>query len=148
MEQDIFDRTELLLGKEVMKRLQDTRVIIFGIGGVGSWCAESLVRSGIGHLTIVDNDNVSVSNINRQAMATTETVGMPKVEVMKKRLLSINPDADIIALQELYCTQTAEQFHLRLWSTGGSPVMLPSWSTGGSPVMLPAMTMWSTPSTA
>ena len=112
MEQDIFDRTELLLGKEVMKRLQDTRVIIFGIGGVGSWCAESLVRSGIGHLTIVDNDNVSVSNINRQAMATTETVGMPKVEVMKKRLLSINPDADIIALQELYCTQTAEQFHL------------------------------------
>ena len=74
-EQDIFQRSELLLGAEAMGRISEKRVIIFGVGGVGSWCAESLVRSGIKQLTIVDSDCVCASNINRQLMATTETVG-------------------------------------------------------------------------
>ena len=108
----IFNRAELLLGEDVMERLAQTRVIIFGIGGVGSWCAESLVRSGIGHLTMVDSDCVAASNINRQAMAFTDTIGMAKVEVMKERLLRINPYADIIARQEVYSAETAQSFHL------------------------------------
>lgn len=111
-EKEIFNRTELLLGWDAMERIAKTRVIIFGIGGVGSWCAESLVRSGIRHLTIVDSDRVSVTNINRQAMATTETVGRVKVEVMKDRLLSINPHAKITALPEIYSAETSESFHL------------------------------------
>ena len=73
--QAIFRRTELLLGDEAMERLSSKKVIVFGVGGVGSWCAESLIRSGIRHLTIVDSDHVCISNINRQLMATTKTVG-------------------------------------------------------------------------
>ena len=83
-EQEIFQRSELLLGAEAMSRLAEKRVIVFGVGGVGSWCAESLVRSGIKHLTIVDSDIVCTSNINRQLMATTETVGQVKVDVLKE----------------------------------------------------------------
>lgn len=111
-EKDIFNRAELLLGKAAMERLSGTRVIIFGIGGVGSWCAESLVRSGISHLTIVDSDRVSVSNINRQAMATTDTVGQLKVDVMRRRLLSINPHAEIVAMPDIYSAESAGGFHL------------------------------------
>ena len=80
LDQAIFRRSELLLGDEAMSRIAEKRVIIFGVGGVGSWCAESLVRSGIRHLTIVDSDTVCASNINRQLMATTETVGCVKVQ--------------------------------------------------------------------
>ena len=94
-EKAILNRTRLLLGDATMSRLGDMRVIIFGVGGVGSWCAESLIRSGVGHLTMVDSDCVNVSNVNRQAMATTRTVGRVKVEAMRERLLDINPDADI-----------------------------------------------------
>ena len=112
MRQEIFSRTELLLGKETTTAIANKRVIIFGVGGVGSWCAESLVRSGIQHLTIVDSDHVCVTNINRQLMATTETVGRPKVEVLKERLLTINPAADINALQQVYCAETATSFHI------------------------------------
>ena len=75
IEQAIFQRSQLLLGDEAMNRIAEKRVIIFGVGGVGSWCAESLVRSGIQHLTIVDFDRVDVTNVNRQLMATTKTVG-------------------------------------------------------------------------
>ena len=82
---DIFSRTELLLGEEAMERLGRAKVIVFGVGGVGSWCAEGLVRSGIGHLTIVDPDCVGETNVNRQLMATTATIGQPKVEVLKAR---------------------------------------------------------------
>lgn len=106
----IFRRSELLLGSEAMDRIAQKRVIIFGVGGVGSWCAESLVRSGIHHLTIVDSDCVSVTNINRQLMATTKTVGMPKVEVLKERLLSINPQAEITALQQIFSEESASKF--------------------------------------
>ena len=115
METGIFNRIELLIGKSALDALQELRVIIFGVGGVGSWCAESLIRSGVGHLTIVDSDRVCVSNINRQLMATTETVGEVKVDVLKKRLLTINPQADILALQEIYCADTAASFHIETY---------------------------------
>ena len=112
LEQEIFQRSELLLGQEAMERIAQKRVIIFGVGGVGSWCAESLVRSGIKQLTIVDSDSVCVSNINRQLMATTETIGKVKVDVLRERLLSINPSAQIIAIHEFFTAETAESFHL------------------------------------
>ena len=98
----IFRRSELLLGNEAMDRIAQKRVIIFGVGGVGSWCAESLVRSGIRQLTIVDSDRVCITNINRQLMATTKTVGQVKVEALKERLLTINPSAEIMALQKIF----------------------------------------------
>ena len=112
MDSAIFRRNELLLGSETMERIAQKRVIIFGVGGVGSWCAESLVRSGISRLTIVDSDRVSVTNINRQLMATTKTVGQVKVDTLKERLLSINPKAEITALQQVFSEETAESFQL------------------------------------
>ena len=111
-ENDIFGRFELLMGAETVERIGQKRVILFGVGGVGSWCAESLVRSGILHLTIVDSDCVCTSNINRQLMATTKTVGQPKVDVLKERLLSINPSADIKALQMVFNEESASEFEL------------------------------------
>ena len=108
----IFRRSEMLLGNEVMERMAQKRVIIFGVGGVGSWCVESLVRSGIHKLTIVDSDRVSITNINRQLMATTKTVGQVKVEALKERLLTINPSAEITALQKIFTQETAEEFDL------------------------------------
>ena len=112
IEQAIFRRTELLLGDELMERLSSKSVIIFGVGGVGSWCAESLTRSGIRKLTIVDSDRVCITNINRQLMATTKTVGQVKVEALKERLLSINPSAEITALQQIFTAETTESFQL------------------------------------
>ena len=112
IEQAIFQRSQLLLGDEAMSRIAEKRVIVFGVGGVGSWCAESLVRSGIQHLTIVDFDRVDVTNVNRQLMATTETVGQVKVDALKERLLSINSSAEITALQQVFTAETAESFHL------------------------------------
>ena len=108
----IFRRSELLLGNEAMERIAQKRVIIFGVGGVGSWCAESLVRSGIRQLTIVDSDRVCITNINRQLMATSKTVGQVKVEALKERLLTINPKAEITALQQIFNEETAESFNL------------------------------------
>ena len=108
----IFRRSELLLGSDAMDRIAQKRVIIFGVGGVGSWCAESLVRSGIRQLTIVDSDRVCITNINRQLMATTKTVGQVKVDALKERLLSINPKAEITALQKIFTEETAPEFHL------------------------------------
>ena len=107
IEQAIFRRLELLLGDEAMSRIAEKRVIVFGVGGVGSWCAESLVCSGICRLTIVDSDRVCITNINRQLMATTKTVGQVKVDAMKERLLSINPSAEITALQQIFTAETA-----------------------------------------
>ena len=112
MEQAIFRRAELLLGDEAMSCIGEKRVIIFGVGGVGSWCAESLIRSGIKHLTIVDSDRVSITNINRQLMATTKTVGQVKVDALKERLLTINPSAEITALQQVFTAETADSFQL------------------------------------
>ena len=112
LDQAIFRRSELLLGDEAMSRIAEKRVIIFGVGGVGSWCAESLMRSGIRKLTMVDSDCVSVTNINRQLMATSKTVGQVKVEALKERLLSINPSAEITALQQIFTAETAESFDI------------------------------------
>ena len=112
IEQDIFNRTKRLVGDSVMENIFQKRVILFGVGGVGSWCAESLVRSGIQNLTIVDSDNVSITNVNRQLMATTKTVGKVKVDVLKERLLEINPNANIDARAELYEESNSDQFQL------------------------------------
>lgn len=112
IEKGIFQRSELLFGSEKMALLSTKRVIIFGIGGVGSWCAESLVRTGIRQLTIVDFDDICVSNINRQLHATTQTIGLAKVEVLKNRLLEINPTAEILALQKIYTADTHDSFDL------------------------------------
>lgn len=112
IEQGIFNRTQLLLGDDAMKRIADAKVIVFGVGGVGSWCCEALLRSGIRYLTIVDSDRVCITNINRQLMATTQTVGQVKVDALKSRLLSINPSAEITAIQKIFCEETADQFDL------------------------------------
>lgn len=107
MNSRIFDRTRLLLGDEAMKRIGEVRVAVFGIGGVGSWVAEALVRSGVSHLTIIDNDIVDITNVNRQMPATSSTIGEIKVEVAKRRLLEINPDAKIDAMRLFYTADTA-----------------------------------------
>ncbi len=107
-----FNRLRLLLGDDVLSRMMAKRVIVFGVGGVGSWCAESLVRSGICNITLVDADKVCVTNINRQLLATTSTIDGVKVEVMKRRLLDINPDVQVTALEKRYDESTASQFNL------------------------------------
>lgn len=101
-----------MLGNGTMEKIYKAKVIIFGVGGVGSWCAESLVRSGISHLTIVDSDRVCVTNINRQLLATTKTVGQVKVEVLKQRLLEINPLVQITAIQKIYDAESSDSFGL------------------------------------
>lgn len=115
IEKAIYNRTELLLGDDVMQVLARTRVIILGVGGVGSWCAEGLVRSGVTHLTIVDSDRVCITNVNRQLMATTKTVGQVKVDALKNHLLEINPKAEIEAIQSIYCEETADSFDLDIY---------------------------------
>ena len=109
---DNFTRVELLLGRDVLKQIASQRVILFGVGGVGSWCAEALVRSGITQLTIVDPDRVNVSNLNRQLPATQKTIGELKVEVLKERLLAINPEAQITAIAQIYTESTSASFYL------------------------------------
>ena len=101
MMDEFFSRSEALLGAKAMEALRAKKVIIFGVGGVGSWCAEALVRTGLIHLTIVDGDVVQASNVNRQLPATRATIGMPKVEALKARLLEINPEAEIEARKEM-----------------------------------------------
>lgn len=110
-----FDRMQLLTGRETLECLGRTRVIIFGVGGVGSWCAEALVRSGVGTLTMVDSDLICRTNINRQVQATVETVGKVKVTELAKRLRQINPDALITARQEIYERDGAPKFELHTY---------------------------------
>lgn len=95
-----------------MAKLAEAKVIVFGVGGVGSWCAESLVRTGLRYLTIVDSDAVEESNLNRQLMATSSTVGLPKVAALKARLVDINPEAVIEAIEKRYNAETAAEFDL------------------------------------
>ncbi len=106
---DQFARTELLLGPEGMRKLKESSVAVFGIGGVGSYAAEVLIRSGIGEIILIDYDIIDITNINRQVHATRKTVGMFKVEAMKERLLDINPDAKIIVHKEKYNKETKEK---------------------------------------
>ena len=105
-----FNRTELLLGKENMEKLKKAHVLIFGIGGVGGYVVEALARSGIYHFTLVDNDVISETNINRQIIATLDNIGEDKVEVMKKRILSINKEAEVKIRKCFYLPDTASEF--------------------------------------
>lgn len=109
---DIFNRVNRLVGSEALLNISNAKIIVFGIGGVGSWTVEALVRSGVGHITIVDADTVATSNINRQLPATTLTVGQLKVEVMQQRMLEINPEVDIKAVAMRYTAETADDFVL------------------------------------
>ncbi len=95
-----------------MQQIGEARVILFGVGGVGSWCAESLIRSGIMHLTLVDSDRICITNINRQLPATTKTVGRVKVDVLRERLLEINPNAEITAIQGIYSAENKADYRL------------------------------------
>ncbi|MGN0847850.1 MAG: ThiF family adenylyltransferase [Kiritimatiellia bacterium] len=108
----IFDRTELMLGAAALAALGAARVAIFGLGGVGSWCAESLVRSGVGRLMLVDSDRVCITNVNRQLMATTQTVGQVKVDVLARRLREINPCVSLDVRPQVYSAETAADFDL------------------------------------
>lgn len=110
MENEFFSRTEMLIGKENIEKLKNSKVAIFGIGGVGSYVLEGLVRAGIGNLVLVDNDEVSISNINRQIIATHKTVGEPKVEVAKQRTLEINPEINIEIYKEFFSSDSREFF--------------------------------------
>ena len=108
----LFDRVEKVVGRESLSAFATKRIIVFGVGGVGSWCVEALVRSGFRYLTLVDPDCVVESNVNRQLEATVETLGIPKVEALKSRLLSINPRAEIEAFQDFYDADHREKFDL------------------------------------
>lgn len=105
-----FKRTEMLFGSSAMEKLKNSRVAVFGIGGVGGHTAEALVRGGIGKIHIIDNDTISITNINRQIIATTSTIGRYKVDVMKERLLDINPDLEIETSKTFFLPETADEF--------------------------------------
>ncbi|MBS6579262.1 MAG: ThiF family adenylyltransferase, partial [Clostridiales bacterium] len=105
-----FSRTQLLLGKEGMDALAGAKVAIFGIGGVGGYVVEALARSGVGSFVIVDDDKVCLTNINRQIIATRKTIGKYKVEVMRDRILEINPDAQVEMRQCFYLPENAHEF--------------------------------------
>lgn len=111
-----FSRTELMLGSEGMEALSRARVAIFGIGGVGGFTVEALVRSGVGHFDIIDDDKVCITNINRQLIATRKTVGKYKVDIMKERILEINPKATVTTHQCFYTPETADQFDFTKYS--------------------------------
>ena len=105
-----FFRTQMLFGTEAMERLYGARVAVFGVGGVGGYTVEALARAGIGAIDVIDNDDVSISNINRQILATHSTVGLPKVEAAKRRILDINPAAKVTCWPLFFNAETADQF--------------------------------------
>lgn len=105
-----FSRTQLLLGEEVMNKLKRSRVAVFGIGGVGGYVCEALVRSGVGAFDLIDDDKVCLTNLNRQIIATRETVGKYKAEVMKERMLSINPEVDVRIYKCFFLPENADEF--------------------------------------
>ncbi len=107
-----FHRTELVLGARVLERLKNSKVILFGVGGVGSWCAEALIRTGISHLTIVDADLICPTNVNRQRQALAKNIAHPKAEALAGMLREINPEAEITAHKVLYSAETCDQFKL------------------------------------
>ncbi len=114
-ENERFSRTELLLGEGAIKKLSSTRVAIFGVGGVGGYVAEALCRSGVGEIDLIDADTVSVSNINRQIIALTSTVGRPKVEVMRDRMLDINPEIKVGTHEIFYSEECSEEIDLSMY---------------------------------
>lgn len=107
---DQFQRTRTLIGDEALKRLQNAKILVFGVGGVGGYVCEALARAGVGHVDIVDKDVVDVTNINRQIIATHDTIGKPKVEVAAARMKSINPGMEVGAMQCFYLPEKADEF--------------------------------------
>jgi len=107
--ESIYERTKLIIGEEGLEKLRSSKVAVIGIGGVGSFAAEALARAGVGHIVIVDFDLIAKSNINRQIHALHSTLGMPKVEVMKARMLDINPDIKVTAIKKYYCAENADE---------------------------------------
>ena len=107
---DQFERTRMLIGQDNLDRLKDAKVLVFGVGGVGGYVCEGLCRAGIGRIDIVDKDSVDITNINRQIIATYQTLGRPKVEVCRERMLSINPDIRVDARQCFYLPEKSEEF--------------------------------------
>ena len=105
-----FFRTQMLLGALAMEKLRNARVVVFGLGGVGGYTVEALVRAGIGALDLVDNDTISISNLNRQILATHSTIGMPKTEAAKRRVLDINPGCKVTVHPVFYTPETADRF--------------------------------------
>ena len=105
-----FFRTQMLFGEAAMEKLYHARVAVFGVGGVGGYTVEALARAGIGAIDVIDKDDVSISNINRQILATHSTVGLPKVEAAKRRILDINPDAKVTCWPLFFNAETAGQF--------------------------------------
>lgn len=110
-----FSRTELIFGRDAMKRLSEARVAVFGIGGVGGYAVEALARSGIGELDLIDNDTVSVSNINRQIIALESTVGMYKTDAAKARIAEINPDCKVNTFRTFFMPDTSSQFDFSVY---------------------------------
>lgn len=110
MDTEQFARTELLIGKENLRRLNDARVAVFGVGGVGGYVVEALARSGVGTLDLIDNDTVCLSNLNRQIIAVHSTLGQYKVDAAKDRILDINPHATVHCFRTFYLPETADQF--------------------------------------
>ena len=107
---DEFSRTEILIGDEGLKKLKNSRVAVFGVGGVGGYVVEALARSGVGKLDLIDNDDVCLSNINRQIIATHSTIGRAKVDVAKERVLDINPDIKVTTYKTFYTPETKNAF--------------------------------------
>ncbi len=112
---DIFERTRMLLGDEAVEKLNNSRVAVFGVGGVGGYVVEALVRSGIGEIDVFDKDTVSVSNINRQIIATQETVGMSKVEAVKTRVKAINPQCKVHCHEVFYLPENADNYDFSVY---------------------------------
>ncbi len=107
-----FSRTERLIGKENLEKLKNKNIIIFGLGGVGSFVAEALVRCGIGRMTVVDKDTVDITNINRQLYALHSTVGRNKADVAKERILDVNPSCEVTAVVKMYLPENSDEFDL------------------------------------
>lgn len=112
---DQFTRTRMLWGQEALDRLACSHVLVFGVGGVGGYAAEAIARSGVGHITLVDNDTVSITNLNRQIIALHSTVGQFKVDVMRQRILDINPDCQVKALRMFYLPENADEIDLGVY---------------------------------
>ena len=143
MNPEIFNRTGLLIGNDNLEKLNNSGVIVFGIGGVGGYAAEALVRSGVGRLAFVDGDRVSETNLNRQIVAFKSTLGMNKAEVMKRRALDINPDADVTAYDLFYDESTEDLIDLSCWdhiidaidSVGSKLLLIENAQKAGVPII-------------
>lgn len=139
----MFSRTELLIGSKAVEKLANSRVAVFGVGGVGGYVVEALVRSGVGILDLIDNDDVSISNINRQIIATTKTVGRSKVDVAKERALEINPNVKINTYQMFYTSETSGQFDFSQYdyvvdaidTVGGKLSLVEKSKSAGTPII-------------